>query len=168
MPRPYVVDRLITVNIFSSVVTGTRQWLSRLCGWLGYCKSWVQYVLKSVISIPLHAFMASYWHTAFHLTGVGSDVQCSKESCSACCLPKNNVAYVRSSHEYQFSCACRCVLFTHYCKTCLASHTASPVSFQTNCDKCVDFTHERCLPLDVFSPWLGLIVLSRSLFRQLP
>ena len=25
----------------------------------------------------------------------------------------------------------------------LASHTASPVSFQTDCDKCVDFTHER-------------------------
>ena len=143
MHRPCVVERLVTVSIVSSVVTGNRQWLSRLCGWLGYCKSWVQYVLKSVTSIPLHAFITSYWRTAFHLAGVGSDVQCSKESCSMCCLPKNNVAYVRSSHEYQFSCACRCVLFTHYCKTCLVSHTASPVSFQTECDKCVDFTQER-------------------------
>ena len=142
MHRPCVVDRLVTVSIFSSVVTGNRQWLSRLCGWLGCCKSRVQYGLRSVTSIPLHAFITSYWRTAFHLAGVSCDVQCSKESFSMCCLPKNNVAYVRSSHEYQFSCACRCVLFTHYCKTCLASHTASPVSFQTDCVKCVDFIHE--------------------------
>lgn len=34
-----------------------------------------------------------------------------------------------------------CLLIT--ARLVLAFHTANAVSFQTDCDKCVDFTHER-------------------------